>query len=286
MSGTVADVEAWSGKDRTQENFPVGSLLVRRSLRRHVHAFYSFARNADDIADSAVLAPADRLARLGVMEDVLTGRAEAGSPSASGLRRSLAQTGVTDVHSRELLRAFRQDATQTRYATWPDLLEYCRYSAMPVGRHVLALHGEAPDCIPPSDALSAALQILNHLQDMARDLAGLDRCYLPEEWLAAEGSGVADVRGPAETPGLRRVIDRLLDGCDVMNEQAAALPLRVRDVRLRLETGVIVGLSRRLAARLRAGDPLAKRVKLHRFDVAASLAGTVRYLRPRRAGAA
>ncbi len=277
--GAVDDVEAWSGKGRTQENFPVGSLLVRPSLRRHVHAFYSFARNADDIADSAVLAPEDKLSRLGVMENVLVGRADAGSPSASGLRRSLAATGVTDAHSRELLRAFRQDATQTRYATWPDLLDYCRYSAMPVGRHVLALHGESADCIPPSDALSAALQILNHLQDMARDLAGLDRCYLPEDWLSAEGSGIGDVRRPAETPGLRRVIDRLLDGCDVMNEQAAALPQRVRDVRLRLETGVIVGLSRRLAARLRAGDPLARRVKLHRIDVAASLAGTARYLR-------
>ena len=274
-----ADVEAWSGKDRTQENFPVGSLLVRPALRRHVHAFYSFARNADDIADSAVLAPADKLARLGVMEDVLLGHAQAGAPSAAGLRASLGQTGVTDAHARDLLRAFRQDATQTRYATWPDLLEYCRYSAMPVGRHVLALHGEAADCTAPSDALSSALQILNHLQDMARDLAGLDRCYLPEAWLAAEGSGVDDVRRPAETPGLRRVIDRLLDGCDVMNDQAGALPLRVRDARLRLETGVIVGLSRRLAARLRAGDPLAGRVRLRRTDVAASLAGTVRYLR-------
>ncbi len=285
MNPATANVEAWSGKDRTQENFPVGSLLVRRSLRRHVHAFYDFARNADDIADSPSLAPPDKLARLGVMENVLLGQTEAGAPSAARLRQSLAETGVTDAHSRDLLRAFRQDATQTRYATWPDLLDYCRYSAMPVGRHVLALHGEAPDCIPPSDALSAALQILNHLQDLARDLAGLDRCYLPQDWLAAEGAGMADLRATAETPGLRRVIDRLLDGCDVMNDQAAALPLRVRDWRLRLETGVIVGLARRLTARLRAGDPLATRVKLSRLDVAASLAGAARYLPARQPGA-
>ena len=282
MSEAAADVEAWSGKDRTQENFPVGSVLVRPSLRPHVHAFYAFARNADDIADSAVLAPDDKLARLGVMQDVLLGRAQSGSPSAAGLRRSLAATGATDAHATDLLAAFRQDATQTRYATWPDLLDYCRYSAMPVGRHVLALHGEAAACVPPSDALSAALQILNHLQDMARDLAGLDRCYLPQSMLTAEGATIADIRAPAETPALRRVIDRLLDDCDTMNAQAAELPRRVRDVRLRLETAIIVGLSCRLAARLRAGDPLATRVKLRPTDVAASLAGAARHACRRR----
>ncbi len=286
MSQTTADpdnVEAWSGKHRGQENFPVGSLLVRPALRAHVHAFYAFARNADDIADSAELAPEDKLRRLDVMEAVLLGRAAAGSPSASGLRRSLAETGVTDAHARDLLTAFRQDATQTRYASWTDLLEYCRYSAMPVGRHVLALHGEAADCVAPSDALSSALQVLNHLQDMARDLAGLDRCYLPQDWLDQAGAGVADVRRPAETPGLRRVIGQLLDECDRLNAEAAWLPRRVRDVRLRLETAVILGLSRRLAARLRAGDPLATRVKLRRADVAASLAGAVPYAAGRRA---
>ncbi len=282
MSGAdsqVADVEAWSGKDRGQENFPVGSLLVRPALRPHVHAFYAFARNADDIADSPTLAADDKLARLGVMEAVLTGQAQAGSPSAAGLRRSLAVTGVTDAHARGLLAAFRQDATKTRYASWAELLDYCRDSAMPVGRHVLALHGEAADCVGPSDALSAALQVLNHLQDMARDLAGLDRCYLPQDWLGQAGADVDDVRRPAETSELRRVIGQLLDECDKLNAEGARLPRRVRDLRLRLETGVIVGLSQRLARRLRAGDPLATRVKLRRTDVAASLAGAASYLR-------
>ena len=280
MSGMVADVEAWSGKDRTQENFPVGSVLVRPGLRPHVHAFYAFARNADDIADSPGLAPDDKLSRLTVMQAVLLGQADAGSPSAAGLRRSLAETGVTNAHSLDLLAAFRQDATQTRYESWADLLEYCRYSAMPVGRHVLALHGESAACVPPSDALSAALQVLNHLQDMARDLAGLDRCYLPAGMLAAEGAAVADIRAPAASPGLRRVINRLLDECDAMNAQAAHLPRRVRDRRLRMETALIVGLSRRLAARLRANDPLATHVKLRPIDVAASLAGAARHLAP------
>ena len=73
MSG-AATVEAWSGKDRGDENFPVGSLLIRRDLRAHVHAFYAFARNADDIADLPSLAADEKIARLDAMEDVLLGR--------------------------------------------------------------------------------------------------------------------------------------------------------------------------------------------------------------------
>lgn len=134
---TIVNVEAWSGKDRGDENFPVGSWLVRRDLRPHVHAFYAFARNADDIADSSQLTPRDKIARLDIMEDVLLGRRDKGSPSALRLRESLEQTGVTPRHAAELLIAFRQDAVKQRYATLSELYEYCRYSAVPVGRHVL-----------------------------------------------------------------------------------------------------------------------------------------------------
>jgi farnesyl-diphosphate farnesyltransferase len=272
------DVETWSGKGRTQENFPVGSVLIRRDLRRHVHAFYDFARNADDIADSPELDPQDKLARLDVMEAVLLGARQTGSASASGLRRSLAETGVDFGHSRDLLTAFRQDAVKTRYANWGELLEYCRYSAMPVGRHVLALHGEAPGCVPASDALCASLQVLNHLQDLGPDLARLDRCYLPQDWLAEAGAGTEDVRLAAETKGLRTVIARLLQECAALNRVAAGLPGAVRDRRLRLETAVIAGLAVRLTRRLTAADPLATRVRLRRVDVIGSLLGAFAHL--------
>ena len=278
MSAAAETVEAWSGKDRGDENFPVGSALIAKKLRRHVHAFYAFARNADDIADSATLAPAEKIARLDVMEDVLLGRRESGSPSAARLRESLAQTGVTAQHSRDLLAAFRRDATQLRYADWDDLLDYCRFSAMPVGRHVLDLHGESQETWPASDALCAALQVENHLQDCARDLAALDRCYLPEDLLARHGAGIEDVRAGAASPGLRRVLDALLDRCDGLNEAARALPCGVRSRRLRLETAVIVGLSRRLAHRLRHGDPLAARVRLRKSDALRAILGALRVL--------
>jgi farnesyl-diphosphate farnesyltransferase len=274
----LPSVESWSGKDRMAENFPVGSALIRADLRGHVHAFYDFARNADDIADSPKLTPQDKIFRLDVMEDVLLGERESGSPSALGLRRSLAETGVSPIHSQQLLRAFRQDATKTRYADWDELLDYCRYSAMPVGRHVLALHGEGPATVPHSDALCAVLQVLNHLQDVANDLEALDRCYLPADLLAEAGASIDDLRGPAETPALRQVFAALLDKCDALNAKACDLPRRVSDRRLRLETAVIVNLSHRLAGRLRVGDPLASRVKLSRPDVVLSLLQALRHL--------
>jgi len=270
-------VEVWSGKGPGDENFPVGSILIRRDLRPHVHAFYMFARNADDIADSETLAADDKLARLDRMEAVLRGTVAAGSPSAAALRATLPASGVTPCHSIDLLRAFRQDAVKTRYASWDELLDYCRYSAMPVGRHVLDLHAEAAETHAPSDALCAALQVLNHLQDCKGDLKTLDRSYLPADMLEQAGARVEDVLTQAASPSLRQVFDGLLDRVDALNAVGRLLPGCVRDRRLRMETAVIARLSLRLARRLRRADPIAGRVKLTKVDVAASLAAALRY---------
>ena len=273
----ATNVETASGKTRNDENFPVASILIRPALRPHVHAFYTFARNADDIADNPALTPEDKLTRLETMRAVLDGDTPQGSPSATALRASLATTGVTPRHAHDLLAAFRQDATKHRYATWAELLDYCRLSAMPVGRHVLDLHGEDPATHAPSDALCAVLQVLNHLQDGKKDLAALNRCYLPEDQLAANHATVQDLEAPNASQGLRRVLDNLLTECDHLTTQAAALPNLVRDRRLRLECAVILALARRLARRLRANDPVAGRVKLLKQDVAGSMLAALRF---------
>jgi farnesyl-diphosphate farnesyltransferase len=277
-AGSRENVETWSGKTRGDENFPVGSALISRALRPHVHAFYDFARNADDIADSDSLPADDKLARLDVMEAVLLGRCDVGSPSALRLRASLAATGVTSRHATDLLIAFRRDATKHRTASWDELYDYCCYSAMPVGRYVLDLHGEDRATHAPSDALCTSLQILNHLQDCAKDLTMLDRCYLPADLLTLHAATIDDLRRPRETVGLRAMFGALLDRVDALNAEAAALPRRTRNRRLRLETAVIVGLARRLTNRLRNGDPLATRVKLTKGDAAASVLAALRYL--------
>lgn len=276
----AASVEDWSGKDRGDENFPVGSVLIAPRLRRHVHAYYAFARNADDIGDSPLLAPEEKVRRLDVMEAVLRGQeADVASPSAAALRRSLAETGVTSRHATDLLVAFRQDATKRRYETWDELYEYCRYSAMPVGRYVLDLHGEdAARTHPPSDALCTSLQVLNHLQDGSKDLAALDRCYLPLDLMARYRASIEDLRAARETPGLRSVFDDLLGRLERLNAKAVGLPRNTRDRRLRLETAVIVGLGNRLTRRLRRGDPVATRVKLTKSDAAGAVLAAIRFL--------
>ena len=265
-------VETPSGKGRSGENFPVGSWLIRRDLRPHVHAFYRFARTADDIADNPELAAEDKLRRLRRMAAVLDGDPGDDAPAAAAMRESLRQTGVAAQHCHDVLHAFRLDAVKLRYRDWDDLMGYCRYSAAPVGRQLLDLHGEARDAWPHSDALCAALQVLNHLQDCATDYRALDRVYLPLADLGRFGSTPAALAAPQADPALRRVLDTLLDRTEALIATARGLPARVAAVGLRWESVAIVALAERLARRLRRGDPLAQRVKLTKADFAAAFA--------------
>ena len=267
---TVTAIETPSGKGAGDENFPVGSFLLPRHLRGHVAVFYRFARAADDIADNGALSPDDKVARLAAFDAAVADGA--GDPDQVGaalaLRDSLAATGVTVQHARDLLAAFTQDASKTRYADWADLMGYCRLSASPVGRYLLDLHGEDAAGYAASDPLCDALQVLNHLQDCQDDHRTLDRVYVPLDWLADEGLTVEALEAPAASPGLRRVLDRCLDGVDDLLVRAAQLPPRLNSRRLAMESAVILRLARRLSARLRAGDPIAGRVALSKLDFA------------------
>jgi squalene synthase HpnC len=273
-------IETPSGKGAGDENFPVGSILIARRLRPHVMRYYAFARAADDIADNPGLAPDEKVRRLDVFEAGLATGAT--TPEvAVRLRDSLAETGVPDRHARDLLVAFRQDATKLRYAGWGELMEYCAVSAHPVGRYLLDLHGEGAATHAPGDALCAALQVLNHLQDCGEDRRDLDRVYLPGDWMTGAGIDVTALDAPVASPGLRRVLDRCLDGCDALLDGAAPLAGMIRARRLGAEVAVIQRLARRLAARLRREDPLAGRVKHSKLDLLAGLvAGLGRLVRP------
>jgi squalene synthase HpnC len=268
-------VEAPSGKHAGTENFPVGSLLIRADLRPHVHTYYRFARTADDIADSPDLAADEKVRRLDLMDAVLTGASNADVETSRSMRASLAETGVSPSCCRDLLIAFRWDATRLRYRDWGDLMEYCRYSANPVGRYLLELHGEAAETIGPSDALCSALQVINHLQDLSDDYRTLDRVYLPQDAMAAGGIEVTALAAPASTPGLRRAIDRTLDRTAELLAEARRLPGLVRDRRMRWEAAAIVALAHRLAGMLRVQDPLARRVKLGKLGALLTALGGV-----------
>jgi squalene synthase HpnC len=263
------------GRTRGTENFPVGSRLVRAELRPAVHAFYRFARAADDIADAPGLAPRQKLDWLDRLGAELDGAPAAPDSPAPGLLDALAARGLGTAHPHALLSAFRQDAVKERYASLEELVDYCRRSANPVGRFLIDLHGESVAAYPASDALCTTLQVLNHLQDLQPDLLTLNRCYLPGDWLERAGARAEQCAGTQLTPGLRRVVNQCLERCDAWNAEAAKLPGRLRDRRFAAEAGAIVRLARRLAEKLWRSDPLARRIKLSAFDFALATGGAL-----------
>ncbi|QNT77662.1 squalene synthase HpnC [Entomobacter blattae] len=272
-----------STKTARDENFPVGSWLIDQSRRPFVHAYYQFARVADDISDSSRLSPEEKIARLNALEDVVLGRvspplSRTDAASAVALAQQLKGSRVQSSTATDLLIAFRQDSIKLLYANWYELLEYCRYSANPVGRFLLQLHGEKSAVFAYSDALCTALQVLNHLQDCKKDWKNLGRCYIPQDWMAEEGVKIEDVLADYTSVPLRLVFNRMLDEVDAFNRQASLLLGVVRNRRMRLESAVIVSLSKRLASRLRNQDPLAGRVKLTKLDFAMAALKALRWL--------
>lgn len=265
------------------ENFPVASRLIRRDLRPAVIAFYRFARAADDVADNPALAPSAKLARLDRFASALGG--SPGDPHAADLRRALAghpRAGEALNAAGRLLVAFRQDARGASYPDWAALRAYCAMSADPVGRFLLILHDEAPETQRPSDALCTALQVLNHLQDLRADRDLLGRVYLPSDLLAEAGARPADLSASVLSPAARAAVDRVLDRCDALLNDAEALPGRIRARGLRGQSTATLVLARSLSRRLRHQDPLARRVKAGRGAFArATAAGLWRATWPR-----
>lgn len=263
-------IEAASGKGAGDENFPVGSFLIAKHLRPHVAAYYDFARAGDDIGDDTELKADEKIRRLTAFETALMTpeRAETGTQKATALNHSLKTANISLERGRKLLDAFRQDAIKNRYQTWDELIDYCTMSADPVGRFLLDLHDEDPSGYENSDALCTVLQILNHLQDCDKDKAGIDRVYIPADFLSDEGLDVSILDGDHAPASFRRVLDRCLDGCDPLLALCQKLPSRLKSRRLAAESTVIVRLAHKLHKRLRKGDPLATRVKLTKSDFA------------------
>jgi squalene synthase HpnC len=272
-----------SGKGHRDENFPVASFLVRKRYRPIILCFYRFARAADDIADHPSLPAPDKLNLLFGMQRTLEGQAEI-SAEALALRETLARHGLSPQHALDLLEAFRRDVTKLRYADWNDLMDYCRYSAMPVGRFVLDVHGESSGTWPASDALCSALQVINHLQDCAKDYRELDRVYVPLDVLRQNGLEPTALGATYATPALRAVLTSLARCTSSLLAQSRSFSNQVADFRLALEVAVIQRLAEDLNARLLVRDPLSDRVH-HRPAEAArtALLGAAGFLLARRA---
>jgi hydroxysqualene synthase len=264
----ITPAEARSGKGHRDENFPVASRLIHPRHRAPILAFYEFVRTADDIADHATLTPPEKLALMDQLEATLLGRND-DDPVAVALRSQLAARQLTPRHAQDLLTAFRMDVTKLRYRDWDDLIGYCTYSAMPVGRFVLDVHGESRALWPANDALCAALQIINHLQDCGKDYRNLDRVYIPLDVLATTGARVEELGADPSSAALLDAIHRLArrTGDDLLRN-SRPFSAGIEDARLALEVAVIQTFAERLAAVLARRDPLSQRVHLGKAGVA------------------
>ncbi len=263
---SISDLQ--SGKGHKDENFPVASFLIAPQHRPAVLAFYRFVRAADDVADHATALPAEKLNLLEQMRASLVGDSDA-VPEGVALREVLVKRGLAPTHALDLLEAFRRDCTKLRYADWDELIDYCRYSAMPVGRFVLDVHGEDRALWPANDALCAALQIINHLQDCGKDFHELNRVYIPLDAMAAAGITPDALAGTAASPALLTVIAGLAAGMAVYWRNPGIFFKGIRDGRLALEVDLIQTLAEDLNATLGRRDPLSQKVHHSKTDVAA-----------------
>jgi squalene synthase HpnC len=228
------------------ENFPVASILLPRHLREPVEAIYAFARSADDIADEGDALPQQRLDGLNAYHhqlDLIEANKMPEGPMFTRLATNIRTYGLPISLLRDLLDAFAQDVVKNRYADFPDVLDYCRRSANPVGRLLLHLYGQATEeNLHRSDLICSALQIINFWQDVAVDWQK-DRVYLPQASLhcfqVTEHDIAAGIAHPAFCKllsfELRRARAMMLEGAPL----ALALPGRMGwELRLVVQGGL------------------------------------------------
>lgn len=231
------------------ENFPVASRLLPAPQRRAVAVIYAFARQADDMADEGEHRIPQRLAMLDAYAQQLDAMAAGKTPDDPvfiALADVIARFTLPLSLFHDLLSAFRQDVTKTRYADFTEVLDYCRRSANPVGRLLLHLHDEASaENLRRSDQICSALQLINFMQDLEQDLIENNRSYLPEDEMAALGLDRQALHSRSREPALLQLVDRQNARIRQMMEDGASLggDLKGRfglEIRLITEAGLQV----------------------------------------------
>jgi squalene synthase HpnC len=257
------------------ENFPVASVLLPRRARSDLLAIYGFARLVDELGDTFA---GDRLAALDWLEAELD-RAFAGTarhPLLVRLQPALRERGLPRDPFARLIEANRVDQRVSRYQTWEHLRGYCALSANPVGELVLAVLGMAsPQRIALSDSICTGLQLIEHCQDVAEDLAA-GRVYLPAEDLARFGCTEEQLGRAHAEPQLRRVLAFEVDRARGLFGAGAPLITEVRG-RARLALAGFLGGGRATAEAIeRAGyDVLPGPPRASRRRLLAAIARTL-----------
>lgn len=251
-------------KTQEQENFPVASRLFRSDLRDVITLYYNFARTCDDIADSKNLSRKDKISKLRDTENSLFNKGK--NKQAKALRELFIKEKLDFSLATDLLIAFKRDAENTHYKTWAQLLDYCKYSAEPVGRFMLAIHDENPSTYLPAAALCAVLQLTNHIQDLHDDVCILNRIYLPDELLKKHRVSKKSLYASKSTKSLQNLINDVLNRSTALLKDARVLPSIVKNKRLKLYLCITLSLTDILLNKLYNNDVLMYKVKLSKVD--------------------
>lgn len=256
---------------RHYENFPVASRAVPKELRRHITAIYAFARTADDFADEGDRPMPERLAALDEWEEQLE-RAHAGNgegPVFTALAETIRTTGIPVSLLHDLLTAFRQDARNEGFEMERDLLEYCRYSANPIGRLMLHLSGHAdPDRLELSDRICTGLQLANFWQDVSIDLER-GRINIPREAMRRFAYTEKELLDRVDNDNFRRLMSYLTDMAEDSIGAGSLLPCSLPPLRLRIEISLTVLGGLRILEKIREirYGVLGRRPKLGKGDL-------------------
>lgn len=252
------------------ENFPVASVFLPRRLRRPIAVIYAFARTADDIADEGELSPDERLAGLDAMAanlDALAANQPVADPVFQALAAVIAEHQLPLSLFYDLLSAFRQDVTKTRYAHFGEVMDYCRRSANPVGRLLLHLEGRTEEVnLGYSDAVCSSLQLINFLQDLDQDFTENNRIYLPQDEMERFGVTETHFQDRISDGAMQRLVLHQIDRAERILRAGSPLG-KVLTGRLGFEIRMtILGGSRILTALRGQHGDLFSRPRLNRSD--------------------
>lgn len=234
------------------ENFPVGSILIKSSLRKHFFAVYSFSRVADDLADetSAAITPDERTKALNRFEALLSSPSSVRNPIFLALRDTMNRFAIPREPFSRLVEAFRRDVDFRQAETWDGTIDYCRHSANPVGEIVLRLFGAYSETTAPlSDAICTGLQLVNFWQDFSRDLPN-NRFYIPLEILRKHGVTNETLMIDANAPIQELIVNEICEFSRDFFDRGKALVGHLNDFRLRME----------IAATIMGGQAILKKV--------------------------
>lgn len=256
-------------KNKHQENFPVGMMMFNRNIRKIVSDYYRFARYADDIADNPHLKPQNKVDKLYELEEIFTGQKSYKGQKlkfVQTLKDEFAKHNLSADLATDLLIAFRKDSLGFDYQTWGQLVDYCKYSAAPVGKFMLAVHQENPSTYLPATSLCVALQIVNHVQDLKYDVSLLKRLYLPAEIMKKYHLRTEDLVQDKSSISVQKAVKHIMEKTLGLVKEGSILPELIKSLSLRIEVCIILSLTNIMIKKILKGDILAREIKLSGFD--------------------